>query len=447
MNQPYEQLTSVLDPDKVAGWELDTLRAEADRGKALDIYLLKEDKAPTFHEVWLWLMKKPKSASGNVGLVDWLAEGIGIEDSQDQLRSEIQQLPNPLSTRQEVKISEKRQRLSSRIESSITMDDPAFCGTDEEHGDREFWDDDDEGDWEAPEEEVEGLASELMSIWMLSSIGAAKLTELHLHDLLKEGRELRIGQANDSANSTKEGTRTKKEIQKVVARVNKHVRSYQRTREAILRLDSDANMAERYQEILPGDLVVSKEVTKENKFGQGTSKLAQFWVMDGGKIQLNVQAGGLMEEFYRINWLKARARRDRWKEVSLEVEEDDPLVSHLHFLLDSDFGIRRAEDMMDIVGLIVSRLEESLADMKEPREGGEGAGMGEGDREDEEKEEEEAPAVLLPFLDWSCGYAPSALPSSSSLAVLLFPSLLAAGQYSITGPLDSICGDPSLIDH
>ncbi|KAI6094402.1 hypothetical protein EDD16DRAFT_1529196 [Pisolithus croceorrhizus] len=321
MNQPYEQLTSVLDPDKVAGWELDTLRAEADRGKALDIYLLKEDKAPTFHEVWLWLMKKPKSASGNVGLVDWLAEGIGIEDSQDQLRSEIQQLPNPLSTRQEVKISEKRQRLSSRIESSITMvkhvakDDPAFCGTDEEHGDREFWDDDDEGDWEAPEEEVEGLASELMSIWMLSSIGAAKLTELHLHDLLKEGRELRIGQANDSANSTKEGTRTKKEIQKVVARVNKHVRSYQRTREAILRLDSDANMAERYQEILPGDLVVSKEVTKENKFGQGTSKLAQFWVMDGGKIQLNVQAGGLMEECCGH---------------AQEVEEDDPLEGRGH---------------------------------------------------------------------------------------------------------------------
>ncbi|KIK18133.1 hypothetical protein PISMIDRAFT_110102, partial [Pisolithus microcarpus 441] len=267
------------------------------------------------------------------------------------------QLPNPMSTRQEVKISEKRQRLSSRIEkfhsngqafckgldidgTFTPQDDPAFCGTDEEeHEDREFWDDDDEGDWEAPEEEVEGLASELMSIWMPSSIGAAKLTELGLHDLLKEERELRIGQANDcldqlrtdlgnkamlywqnfrTANSTREGTRTKKEIQKVVARVNKHVRSYQRARQAILRLDTDANMAGKYQEILPEDLPVSKEVMEENRFGQGTSKLAWFWVMDGGKSQLNVEDGGLMEEFYRINWLKARARRDRWKEeVSL----------------------------------------------------------------------------------------------------------------------------------
>ncbi|KAI6014642.1 hypothetical protein EDC04DRAFT_2953252 [Pisolithus marmoratus] len=329
MNEAYEQLTAVLDPDKVARWESDALRAEADRGEALDIYLLKGDKAPTFQEVWLQLMKNPKSPSGNVGSVAWLAEGISIEDSQDQLRSEIQQLSSPMSTRQEVKISEKRQRLSSRIEkfhsngqafckgldidgTFTPQDDPAFCGSDEEeHEDREFWDDD-EGDWEAPEEEVEGLASELMSIWMPSAIGAAKLTELGLHDLLKEERELRIGQANNcldqlrtdlgnkamlyqqnfrTENSTREGTRTKKESK--------------RARQAILRLDPDGNMAAKYQEILPEDLA-------------GTSKVAWFWAIDGEKSQLNVEAGGLMEEFYRINWLKARARRDRWKEeVSL----------------------------------------------------------------------------------------------------------------------------------
>ncbi|KIK13786.1 hypothetical protein PISMIDRAFT_118204 [Pisolithus microcarpus 441] len=274
MNQAYEQLTAVLDPDKVARWESNALRAEADRQEALDIYLLKGDKAPTFHEVWLQLMKNPKSPSGNVGSVAWLAEGISIEDSQDQLRSEIQQLPNPMSTRQEVKISKKRQRLSLRIEkfhsngqafckgldidgTFTPQDDPASCGMDqEEHEDRH--------------------------IWMPSSVGAAKLTELGLHDLLKEERELRIGQANDcldqlrtdlgkkamlyqqnfrAANSTREGTRTKKEIQKVVARVNKDVRSYQRARQAILRLDPDANMAGKYQEILPEDLAVSTSAT------------------------------------------------------------------------------------------------------------------------------------------------------------------------------------------
>ncbi|KAI6102254.1 hypothetical protein F5141DRAFT_1008509 [Pisolithus sp. B1] len=189
-----------------------------------------------------------------------------------------------------------------------------------------------------------------MSIWIPSSIGSAKLTELGLVDLLKEERELWIGQANDcldrlrtdlgnkamlyrqnfrTANSTREGTRTKKEIKKVVARVNKHVRGYQRARKAILRLDHNVDMAEKYQEILPSDHAVSKEVTEEKRFGQGTSKLAWFWMMDCEQSQLNLQGGGLMEEckcmlllywcvLYRINWLNAMARRDRWKEeVSL----------------------------------------------------------------------------------------------------------------------------------
>ncbi|KAI6118065.1 hypothetical protein F5141DRAFT_1043887, partial [Pisolithus sp. B1] len=384
MNQAYEQLTAVLDPDKVSGWELDALRAEADRGDALDIYLLKGHKgrsSPTFHEVQIQLMKNPMTPFGSGGSVAWLAEGISIEDSQDQLRSKLQQLPNPMSTSQEVKISVKRQRLSARIEkfhsngqaffkgleingAFTPQDDPEFCGKEEEkegEEDREFWGEDD-GYWEVPGEEVEELASELMSIWMPSSIGSAKLTELGLVDLLKEERELRIGQANDcldqlrtdlgnkatlyqqnfwTANSTREGTRTKKEIQKVVARINKHVRGYQRARQAILRLDPNVDMAEKYQEILPNDLAVSKEVTEENRFGQGTSKLAWFWMMEGELSQLSLQGGGLMEEFYRINWLKARARRDRWKE-EVSLVRHEMLWTCLWFEYHKDMWEKRA---------------------------------------------------------------------------------------------------------
>ncbi|KAI6023454.1 hypothetical protein EDC04DRAFT_2900346 [Pisolithus marmoratus] len=81
-----------------------------------------------------------------------------------------------------------------------------------------------------------------------------------------------------------------------------------------------------------------------------------------------------------------------------EVEEDDPLVSHLQFLLNSELGIQKVENVMDIVGLIVARLDQSSG-MKEPQEGDEGAGMGGTDREDEEKEEEEVPPVV-PTQKW-----------------------------------------------
>ncbi|KAI6125608.1 hypothetical protein EDD16DRAFT_1517081 [Pisolithus croceorrhizus] len=326
MNQAYEQLTAVLDPDKVSGWELDALRAEADRGEALDIHVLKGDKAPTFHEVQLQLMKNPMTPFGSGGSVAWLAERISIEDSH-----------------QEVKISMKRQRLSARIEkfhsngqaffkgleingAFTPQDDPEFCGKEEEgeeEEDREFWGEDD-GYLEVPGEEVEELASELMSIWMHSSIGSDKLTELGPVDLLTEERELRIGQANDcldqlttdlgtkamlyqqnfqTANSTREGTRTKKEIQKVVARINKHVRGYQGARQAIIRLDPNGDMAEKYQEILPDDLA---------------DQLAQ-----------------------RINWLKARARRDKWKE-EVSLVRHEMLWTCLWFEYHKDMWEKRA---------------------------------------------------------------------------------------------------------
>ncbi|KAI6098644.1 hypothetical protein EDD16DRAFT_1527144 [Pisolithus croceorrhizus] len=60
-----------------------------------------------------------------------------------------------------------------------------------------------------------------------------------------------------------------------------------------------------------------------------------------------------------------------------EVEEDDPLRGH---------------DVMDVVGVVVSRLEQCPAGTKGPQGGDGGAGMGESDGGDEEKEKEEEEA-------------------------------------------------------
>ncbi|KAI6126962.1 hypothetical protein F5141DRAFT_1210248 [Pisolithus sp. B1] len=76
-----------------------------------------------------------------------------------------------------------------------------------------------------------------------------------------------------------------------------------------------------------------------------------------------------------------------------KVEEDDPLVSELNFLLNSKLGVQRGDDVMDVVGVVVSRLEQCPAGTKGPQGGDGGARLGESDRgdEEEEKEEEEAP--------------------------------------------------------
>lgn len=194
----------------------------------------------------------------------------------------------------------------------ITQDDPAFYSQEEhEIVDEEDFGEGDE-DWEGVDSDgEEEISPELMGICMPSSIGSVKLAELGLTDLQKEEMELRKGQANDcleklrtnlghkamlyrqnirSSNSTRDGTRAQREIKKVVIQINKQVRSYHRARQAILELDPDASIRRKYQEVQPKDLAVSKEVTEENRFGQGTSKMAWFWLMGGEKKDENVES-------------------------------------------------------------------------------------------------------------------------------------------------------------
>ncbi|KAG1826698.1 hypothetical protein EV424DRAFT_1319447, partial [Suillus variegatus] len=52
--------------------------------------------------------------------------------------------------------------------------------------------------------------------------------------------------------------------------------------------------------------------------GQGSDKLAWFWRVNNRKQD---QTDTWMDEFYRVNWLKAKARWNRW-------EEELSLVQH-----------------------------------------------------------------------------------------------------------------------
>ncbi|KAG6326461.1 hypothetical protein ID866_12627 [Astraeus odoratus] len=92
-----------------------------------------------------------------------------------------------------------------------------------------------------------------------------------------------------------------------MVRINQHVHGYHRAREAIFQLNPEYRIKQKYQEIQPEDLAVSKEVTEENRFGQGSSKLAWFWMMGGGYNDEHTEStSSWMNEFYRINWLKPR---------------------------------------------------------------------------------------------------------------------------------------------
>ncbi|KAG1864361.1 hypothetical protein F4604DRAFT_1513042, partial [Suillus subluteus] len=145
--------------------------------------------------------------------------------------------------------------------------------------------------------------------------------------------QLRQGQANDcleklrqtlghkaiiycqhfrSADSTWAGTRSKQEAHRCRIKIDKCVRSYQRARNALQRLGADEDTLKNvYQEIQLSQLSVDREVTEENRYGQGSDRLAWFWRVNNSR---DSHEDAWMDEFYRVNWLKSKARWQRWEE-------------------------------------------------------------------------------------------------------------------------------------
>ncbi|KAG1866919.1 hypothetical protein F4604DRAFT_1585294 [Suillus subluteus] len=344
---PYEELTRSLDLDDVQEWKKAAKKAAQDCGELLDIYQLKMDKAPSMAEIHLRLTENELSANGRTGSVAWLIEGINIENSQDALRLSIRQLPQDPTASQRTGIEEKWQKLMARIikfhEAAEVMtngmdlkggegaplDNPELCLEEADISNMEDPEEEDildfDGNIDSP--------AEVTEIWMPSWAASGHIMDDVVLALRQEELELRKGQANDCLEKLRQalgdrsvvfrekihsnksvhhqGTRSKKELQTITLSINRHARGYSRARAAMLHLGADSDTVAVYQPLKPQDLVVSKEVTEENRHGQGSDKLAWFWRINNTE---DSQKNLWMNEFYRVNWLKAKARYDRWSE-------------------------------------------------------------------------------------------------------------------------------------
>jgi hypothetical protein len=177
---------------------------------------------------------------------------------------------------------------------------------DDEEKEREFWetliDEDTEEGGEDPNESF----PEDLSLWMPSYIGASDLKEEGLEGLIEEEVQLRIGQANDSleklrthlghksilyrinfrsSTSVRTDTRSKQDIRRVALKVTRDVRAYHRARESLSRLEASQDILQKYQVIKPDELGVSKDITEENRFGQGCDILPWFWRIGRSQLQ------------------------------------------------------------------------------------------------------------------------------------------------------------------
>jgi hypothetical protein len=246
------------------------------------------------------------------------------------LRADIRCLPVGHTTTQKADILQKQQRLHARIvkfnqmahlfmsdlDIDVTFsheDDPAFCPEekgetlDDEERERAFWGTlvDKDAEEEGYEDDLNESFPEDLTLWMPSYIGASCLKEAGLEDLIKEEVQLRIGQANDSleklrthlgcksilyrmnfqsSTSVRTDTRSKQDIQWVALKIKRDVRSYHRARKSLSRLKASQDILQKYQLIMADELGVSKDITEENRFGQGSDILPWFWRIGASQL-------------------------------------------------------------------------------------------------------------------------------------------------------------------
>jgi hypothetical protein len=199
------------------------------------------------------------------------------------------------------------------------------------------------------EDEAEALSvlPEAVVLPLPSNVISVKLRP-SLEHLMSIERELRKGQANDAlegvriglankslllltgvnqSKSTKQSTRAWASVRNAQSQILFHACAYQRAWQALKCVGTPEDLL-NYQKLEEKHLVVVKDVMMAKRFGQGNDRLAWFWRIGPSD---NALTGEWMEEcelnlllwllcliliylVYRVNWLRAKARVDRWME-------------------------------------------------------------------------------------------------------------------------------------
>jgi hypothetical protein len=249
----------------------------------------------------------------------------------------VQRLKKWSTTAEKVAIEDRRRKLETRISNfhkrvydiMVSDDDEELVvrqvnndrgSEDEETSDEDEEASDEEEDDSSDDEENEPESPENIPICMPSSIETENNDRESMKVLFAQEIELRIGQANDSlrdlrvalghkallfrvkvrkAKTTKGKTKSWDELKLANIQVAKKVRAYRRARSALERLGADATVLHRYKPIKKDDLLLNKDLTEENRYGQRNDVLPWFWMLDG---QPAGNQDSWMEECENINF-------------------------------------------------------------------------------------------------------------------------------------------------
>jgi hypothetical protein len=140
------------------------------------------------------------------------------------------------------------------------------------------------------------------------------------------------------AKSQRTKTRAWRTLNSVDASVRRHAQEYRNARQALVHLRASGSVMDKFPILKKEDLKMSRDVVEENRVGQRSEHVSWIWRLDhesmiGKNAWLQeseclcwrsdnfLNSPGCMS-VQRVNWLRAKARHQRWKEEITIVEHE-----------------------------------------------------------------------------------------------------------------------------
>ncbi|KAJ3531308.1 hypothetical protein NMY22_g8207 [Coprinellus aureogranulatus] len=316
---------------------------------AMDVYNTSVPDVVTKEAVQASLMESERLGSSVRGVAEWLGDAIELQEAQISFRG-LLFASKDASSATKIDLERKSADLSKRIRGLYEQAVQLFSGYDLEAEQACQWDDD---SVEICVCETECSCEELAQLpWGRHVPDFSSHPELDpiplpsSFDILPEGwqpyrnqeEKLRVAQAEEAlealrghiahksflyrTNKTwstgKRGrTRAYDEINNVEAAMRMQIKYYESAVWALGRLGL-ASKYTRFQSISRADTRAVTSVFDPNRRGERNEGLSWIWQVPiegvDGKGATNQEKEGYLQELYRVNWIRARSRRDRWIE-------------------------------------------------------------------------------------------------------------------------------------
>ncbi|KAJ7018777.1 hypothetical protein C8F04DRAFT_976706 [Mycena alexandri] len=361
--EAFQELSQRVGPEFIEKWEQEERAALAPGGIGRRIYRAETAKEPGLDEVCHQLTAEEQKSKGQLsGSVALITEGLNIEQAQCHLRKYVVSLGRHPTAAQKRNIIVKQDNLQKRytkFEKSMTSfirkhnrdetSDGELSteseGEEEEESDHEgtivdMSESEDEGhDWEDASDNITATGTQTMRLSLPSNLEQARLTHELRMTLQSQETIMREGQINDAlrklrlalgakawrlrndvrdARGGKGKTRAWDGVKSKDTEVRRHVQIYTQAVAALRRMGAGAG----WKPITKKDLMMSGDITEANRTGQRSSTLPWFWRLEDGGALGEMEASSEMTEFYRVNWLRAKARVARWGEEKAIVSNE-----------------------------------------------------------------------------------------------------------------------------